>query len=45
MAVLCLHIYAHHTHTHTVLQFCPREGVNVFMSMFINVSVRRAMGG
>ena len=30
---------------HTMLQFYLREGINVLTSMFINVSVRKAMGG
>lgn len=32
-------------YTHTMPQFYLREGINVLTSMFINVPIRRAMGG
>lgn len=30
---------------YTMLQFYLREGINVVTSMFVNVPIRRAMGG
>ena len=33
------------TYIYIVLQFYLREGMNVLMSVLINVSIKRAMGG